>query len=87
MTANGLSDLADRLVVTSSAFEVEILSYVPNSNPRQLPDDNTGAPLWFTSDSKSVFFESNASDLDTMPPDTNGPGIQGRDIFKREVWQ
>jgi len=77
--------------LTPGTFDVKILSWVPG-NLLTEPDDNTGAPLAFTKDSQYVFFETNSSNLST-PGDTNGDadgmpgGIDGRDIYKRQVWQ
>lgn len=67
-------------------FDVQHLSLTPAG---AIADSETVGPLMFGgSDGKYVFFASDATNL--LPPpatDTNGPGLEGRDVFRREVWQ
>lgn len=69
-------------------FEVQHLSLIPDGQGGETDaNGQTVGPLMFGADGKFIYFPSEASDL--LPPgvDTNGAGLPGRDVFRRQVWQ
>lgn len=69
---------------TFDPSEIEVL-HLSLKNDGTDADNETVAPLMFGERGEYIYFPSDASDL--IPNDTNGSGLQGRDVFRRKVWQ